>query len=215
MNQVCITNTPDLHTQAAQGADRKSPPEQQQPPATSPAASSVGQNGGEDSSPWHSSTNLGIFTSNGGSASKWHPHVYANPPKHPTPHSIMDILGWKGPIRKVSPSPLVSEPATNKHTVPYLLQSLNATKQDNNDDQPLDLCISKPTPHQQSTAVDRVYEKHLEEGMKVNFGFVVSKLNDFFFQKPPRNRSAPSVENEPIPRTSNRRFTGQMSRSIR
>ncbi|XP_040160282.1 homeobox protein B-H2 [Anopheles arabiensis] len=28
---------------------------------------------------------------------QWHPHVYANPPKQPpTPHSIMDILGWKG-----------------------------------------------------------------------------------------------------------------------
>ncbi|XP_065073273.1 homeobox protein Hmx [Ochlerotatus camptorhynchus] len=159
VNQVCITNTPDLHTQAAQVADRKSPP---QPPAanttaTSPAAS-VGQNGGEDS-PWHS-TNLGIFTSNC-SANKWHAHVYGNPPKHPTPHSIMDILGWKGPIRKVTPSPPVSE-SNNHHTVPYLLQSLNATKEDN-DDQPLDLCISKPTPHQQSTAVERVYEKHLEE----------------------------------------------------
>ncbi|XP_054261545.1 homeobox protein MSX-1-like [Macrosteles quadrilineatus] len=24
----------------------------------------------------------------------WHPHVYANPPKQPTPHMITDILGW-------------------------------------------------------------------------------------------------------------------------
>lgn len=27
----------------------------------------------------------------------WHPHVYANPPKQPTPHMISDILGWEGP----------------------------------------------------------------------------------------------------------------------
>lgn len=26
----------------------------------------------------------------------WHPHVYANPPKQPTPHMISDILGWSG-----------------------------------------------------------------------------------------------------------------------
>ncbi|KAK9508922.1 hypothetical protein O3M35_006363 [Rhynocoris fuscipes] len=25
----------------------------------------------------------------------WHEHIYANPPKQPTPHYIQDILGWK------------------------------------------------------------------------------------------------------------------------
>uniref|UniRef100_A0A182ISU7 Uncharacterized protein n=1 Tax=Anopheles atroparvus TaxID=41427 RepID=A0A182ISU7_ANOAO len=35
---------------------------------------------------------------------QWHPHVYANPPKQPpTPHSIMDILGWKGSGATVKP----------------------------------------------------------------------------------------------------------------
>lgn len=189
MNQVCITNTPDLHTQAAQVADRKSPPQPPLPPLSAttttttatPPATSVSQNGAEDST-WHS-TNLGIFTSNC-SANKWHPHVYANPPKHPTPHSIMDILGWKGPIRKVTPSPPVSD--SNNHTVPYLLQSLNATKHDN-DDQPLDLCISKSTPHQQSTAVDRVYEKHLEEGLLqlLDFRNKFTKLNNSHFRNHP------------------------------
>lgn len=27
----------------------------------------------------------------------WHPHVYANPPKEPTPHFIIDILGIRDP----------------------------------------------------------------------------------------------------------------------
>uniref|UniRef100_A0A182NMJ1 Homeobox domain-containing protein n=1 Tax=Anopheles dirus TaxID=7168 RepID=A0A182NMJ1_9DIPT len=44
---------------------------------------------------------------------QWHPHVYANPPKQPpTPHSIMDILGWKG-------TPL-ARPTTDSYT-PCLL----------------------------------------------------------------------------------------------
>ncbi|KAL1122482.1 hypothetical protein AAG570_002813 [Ranatra chinensis] len=30
----------------------------------------------------------------GGTGASWHPHVYASPPKAPTPHSISDILGW-------------------------------------------------------------------------------------------------------------------------
>lgn len=48
----------------------------------------------------------------------WHPHVYAKPPKVPTPHSIVDILGWglqntrihiPSPIRAIStPSPVYS-----------------------------------------------------------------------------------------------------------
>lgn len=32
---------------------------------------------------------------NPSSNATWHAHVYANPPKNPTPHSIGDILGWK------------------------------------------------------------------------------------------------------------------------
>uniref|UniRef100_A0A2M4AEP5 Putative transcription factor n=1 Tax=Anopheles triannulatus TaxID=58253 RepID=A0A2M4AEP5_9DIPT len=44
---------------------------------------------------------------------QWHPHVYANPPKQPpTPHSIMDILGWKGCSLK--PKPAMSEPGSRE-----------------------------------------------------------------------------------------------------
>uniref|UniRef100_A0A182LTD5 Homeobox domain-containing protein n=1 Tax=Anopheles culicifacies TaxID=139723 RepID=A0A182LTD5_9DIPT len=44
---------------------------------------------------------------------QWHPHVYANPPKQPpTPHSIMDILGWKGTGNTVSDR-------KENHTKPY------------------------------------------------------------------------------------------------
>ncbi|XP_001656642.2 homeobox protein GBX-2 [Aedes aegypti] len=156
VNQVCITNTPDLHTQAAQVADRKSPPQPPVPPSSAISSTSPSNHrNGEDSS-WHPSTNLdGIFTSNWSSNGKWHPHVYANPPKQPTPHSIMDILGWKGSAGKVVEPPVNN----NNHMVPYLLQSLNATKEDN-DDQPLNLCISKPTTQ---PSVERVFEKHLEE----------------------------------------------------
>ncbi|KXJ70854.1 hypothetical protein RP20_CCG022266 [Aedes albopictus] len=167
VNQVCITNAPDLHTRAAQVADRKSPP---QPPLPSSSPSSDHRNGGGgggEESPWHhTSTNLdGIFTStNWSSNGKWHPHVYANPPKQPTPHSIMDILGWKGSTAKTVESPLVGN--NHNHMVPYLLQSLNTTPpaptttKEDNDDQPLNLCISKSSV--QSTA-ERVFEKHLEE----------------------------------------------------
>ncbi|GIY50608.1 uncharacterized protein CEXT_504771 [Caerostris extrusa] len=31
------------------------------------------------------------------SMTSWHPHVYANPPKQPTPHFIIDILGIRDP----------------------------------------------------------------------------------------------------------------------
>ncbi|KAG8307746.1 hypothetical protein J6590_013441 [Homalodisca vitripennis] len=58
----------------------------------------------------------------------WHPHVYANPPKTPTPHMISDILGWSGTptdppvdrdeplnltVRSRSPQRPFREPATN------------------------------------------------------------------------------------------------------
>lgn len=34
-----------------------------------------------------------------GLISSWHHHVYAQPPKRPTPHTIGDILGWQSPQR--------------------------------------------------------------------------------------------------------------------
>uniref|UniRef100_A0A182SGB2 Uncharacterized protein n=1 Tax=Anopheles maculatus TaxID=74869 RepID=A0A182SGB2_9DIPT len=53
---------------------------------------------------------------------QWHPHVYANPPKQPpTPHSIMDILGWKGTslAKCTSSSPHSTAALTENHTKPY------------------------------------------------------------------------------------------------
>lgn len=144
MNQVCITNTPDLHTQAAQAQaeHRKSPSPLQppQPPPPIPPPSS------ED---WIHSTNLNV---NSCPTNKWHPHVYA-PVRHPTPHSIMDILGWKEPeVQRVPEQNHNSN--SNSHSVPYLLRGLEiATKEVELEDQPLDLCIAKST----------TYEKHLEE----------------------------------------------------
>ncbi|XP_050074219.1 homeobox protein Hox-B2a [Anopheles maculipalpis] len=53
---------------------------------------------------------------------QWHPHVYANPPKQPpTPHSIMDILGWKGTslAKCTSSSPHTDAALKENHTKPY------------------------------------------------------------------------------------------------
>ncbi|XP_053682794.1 homeobox protein GBX-2 [Sabethes cyaneus] len=144
VNQVCITNTPDLHSQAAQ-ADRKSSPHPPPPPPPPPPTC-----GGSSVDLWHS-TNLNVLTSC--FSNKWHPHVYANPPKQPTPHSIMDILGWKNPMNRAS-SPSVE---SNNHLVPYLMHSLHGAKEDN-EDQPLDLCISKP-----STQLDKSYEEEITQ----------------------------------------------------
>lgn len=157
VNQVCITNTPDLHThQAAQASDRKSPPLQPPPPPLPPSSHAIG------SEEWIQSTNLNAAfnsttTTTTGSINKWHPHVYAHPPRHPTPHSIMDILGWKEPeVQKVVAVDQTIHNNNNNHSVPYLLRGLEAAANEEQvelEDQPLDLCIVKPTP----------YEKHLEE----------------------------------------------------
>uniref|UniRef100_A0A1Q3EYP0 Putative muscle segmentation homeobox n=1 Tax=Culex tarsalis TaxID=7177 RepID=A0A1Q3EYP0_CULTA len=158
VNQVCITNTPDLHTQAAQASEHRKSPPLQPPPPPPPQPSSQTQD-------WIHSTNLDVFTTTTttGSINKWHPHVYA-PVRHPTPHSIMDILGWKEPeVQKLpvvatSPTPMEhsinSHSNNNNHSVPYLLRGLDiAAKEVELEDQPLDLCIAKSTS----------YEKHLEE----------------------------------------------------
>ncbi|XP_058449196.1 homeobox protein HMX3 [Malaya genurostris] len=146
VNQVCITNAPDLHTQAAQ-ADRKASPQPLQPPPPPPPppprSSSTATDANSDD--WNS-TNINVFTT--GYSNKWHPHVYANPPKHPTPHSIMDILSWKGSLSN-NPSPITE--STDNYVVPYMLENLSVTKED---DQPLNLCIAKA-----STQLDKSYEE--------------------------------------------------------
>lgn len=55
----------------------------------------------------------------------WHPHVYGNPPKQPTPHMICNILGW-------SAGPAVSPP-----------QELTGVT----GDEPLNLTVRSRSPH--------------------------------------------------------------------
>lgn len=74
----------------------------------------------------------------------WHPHVYAKPPKVPTPHSIVDILGWglqntrihiPSPIRAIStPSPVYYNNSSIKVTTStkanVLSQLMNVRRKD-------------------------------------------------------------------------------------
>lgn len=54
----------------------------------------------------------------------WHPHVYAKPPKIPTPHSIGDILGLKVPTKSIPMHLTYIDQLTTKETIN---QILNAT----------------------------------------------------------------------------------------
>ncbi|XP_053665298.1 homeobox protein XHOX-3 [Anopheles marshallii] len=79
-----------------------------------------------DNAAGHVTTDGASFIRASGDATKqtqWHPHVYANPPKQPpTPHSIMDILGWKGTARakcSAEGSPQAGGVLQENHTKPY------------------------------------------------------------------------------------------------
>lgn len=54
----------------------------------------------------------------------WHPHVYAKPPKIPTPHSIGDILGLKVPTKSIPMHLTYIDQLSTKETIN---QILNAT----------------------------------------------------------------------------------------
>lgn len=54
----------------------------------------------------------------------WHPHVYAKPPKIPTPHSIGDILGLKVPTKTIPMHLTYIDQLSTKETIN---QFLNAT----------------------------------------------------------------------------------------
>lgn len=54
----------------------------------------------------------------------WHPHVYANPPKQPTPHFIIDILGIRD-----SSSPLHPNQVTGTVVIQTSVSPLSATTQ--------------------------------------------------------------------------------------
>uniref|UniRef100_A0A182TUE4 Homeobox domain-containing protein n=1 Tax=Anopheles melas TaxID=34690 RepID=A0A182TUE4_9DIPT len=67
---------------------------------------------------------------------QWHPHVYANPPKQPpTPHSIMDILGWKGTgVAAVGPNSHVPVREDKNTKLPYRSLFDAASKEECRDD---------------------------------------------------------------------------------
>uniref|UniRef100_A0A182PQ75 Homeobox domain-containing protein n=1 Tax=Anopheles epiroticus TaxID=199890 RepID=A0A182PQ75_9DIPT len=76
---------------------------------------------------------------------QWHPHVYANPPKQPpTPHSIMDILGWKG--TGVAKGPV--QCATVKESLPNLLFDREESRED------VSICHYRPTDVEERPAVE-------------------------------------------------------------
>lgn len=79
----------------------------------------------------------------------WHPHVYAKPPKQPTPHSIDDILGLSR-TRLDSDSHITDlqykeENSRNSYSRLSMSESSDSEEQFRSGptDQPLNLCVSK------------------------------------------------------------------------
>lgn len=79
----------------------------------------------------------------------WHPHVYAMPPKAPTPHSIGDILGIKVPKK---PTPIRPERKACKATIN---QILNASLKSPVSCDSSDYIMHYPRPHDEQI-LDRV-----------------------------------------------------------
>lgn len=77
----------------------------------------------------------------------WHPHVYAKPPKQPTPHSISDILGLSLSRTRISSESNVDfyKEESSRHS--SMSESSDSEEQFRGDgtggDQPLNLCLSK------------------------------------------------------------------------
>lgn len=53
----------------------------------------------------------------------WHPHVYAQPPKTPTPHSIGDILGLKVPTKSIPMHLTYVDQLSDKETINKILNA--------------------------------------------------------------------------------------------
>ncbi|XP_055612733.1 NK1 transcription factor-related protein 1 [Uranotaenia lowii] len=151
VNQVCITNIPDLHNQTRQAHCKSTPPSSISAQTTT--SLEIG---------WSLPT-TNVFTTTTitrEDVNKWHPHVYANPPKHPTPHSITDILGWKEPVKKMSTHFFTQPPNFNPQSVPQSFNSIPKSD-DPSDDQPLNLCITKHSIA--SISSEQNYEKIPDE----------------------------------------------------
>lgn len=88
----------------------------------------------------------------------WHPHVYANPPKKPTPHSISDILGLSRTRLDSDSAQVVVEESSSRQSFHHHHHRMGSSTSmsDSSDseeqsmqfrpeggDQPLNLCLSK------------------------------------------------------------------------
>ncbi|GAB0092371.1 hypothetical protein DMENIID0001_073610 [Sergentomyia squamirostris] len=110
----------------------------------------------------------------------WHPHVYAKPPKTPTPHSIGDILGWNCPKKPTRPhkTPIYPQILDHTRSLPQILlpppveegqtylepvtstiyrsESISEISEDDSgiSDQPLNLSLSKSRDSSPATIAD-------------------------------------------------------------
>jgi hypothetical protein len=144
------------------------------------------------------------FSDKTSNISTWHPHVYSQPPRKPTPHSIGDILGWtEAEIKPLVPPPAPMEPSTLSrllnqkpndggglfagqtgqtgeyfsHNYIGRRSSISETSDDDssfNCDQPLNLCV--PKSRDTSPSVRSVPAK----GGKVMTGEFLYDLSVFF-----------------------------------
>lgn len=132
----------------------------------------------------------------------WHAHVYAKPPKTPTPHSIGDILGWKGDI-KLSPQSAtevqdtsalnqilsvrlkaaVSDDYRQKSNYITRCGSLSESSEDDSGicDQPLNLCLSKSRDTSPSSSIGK-NSIRLKKG-KSNFWYIINLTHLQIFLK--------------------------------
>lgn len=111
----------------------------------------------------------------------WHPHVYAKPPKTPTPHSILDILG--APRKKMcfSPSIIVRGAPGTERAPP------SDEADEDSFDEPLNLCVSKSRDVSPSSSISsRTVTPPLKVplGMDSSGGRSVNGRPDFIVSSP-------------------------------
>lgn len=79
----------------------------------------------------------------------WHPHVYAKPPKQPTPHSISDILGLSrtrldsGSNGELYKEDIIRHSFHRMGSSMSMSESSDSEEQFRGGEQPLNLCVSK------------------------------------------------------------------------
>lgn len=79
----------------------------------------------------------------------WHPHVYAKPPKQPTPHSISDILGLSRTRLDSGSNGGLYKEEISRHSFHRMGSSMSMSESSDSEEQfrggeqPLDLCVAK------------------------------------------------------------------------